>query len=175
MNYRGELRFNNDKNTAKFFGASDDGKGVTEVISISDNFRVIKGKMSSGCKFNAKSQRVVVYGKNNKSQKTARNKKMLCDNEVSDVVLNSIVFKTMQRNLKALGYYKSEIDGMFGKGSCKALREYLVKETKGSYKTFTLSKFNQLNDDAKRVTQLAKKDNSKKEDALVCDLSLIHI
>ena len=173
MNYRGELRFNNDKNTAKFFGASDDGKGVTEVISISDDFKAIKGKMSSGCKFNAKSQRVVVYGKNNKSQKTARNEKMLCDNEVSDVVLNSTIFKTMQRNLKTLGYYKAEIDGMFGKGSCKALREYLVKETKGSYKTFTLSKFNQLNDDAKRFTQLAKKDNSKKEDASVCDKATI--
>ena len=173
VNYKGELRFNNDKTTAKFFGAGDNGKAVTEVISISNDFKVIKGKMSSGCSFNAESQRVKVYGKNNKYQKTARNKKILCDNEVSDVALNSTVFKTMQRSLKTLGYYKSEIDGKFGKGSCKALRAYLVKETKGSYKSFTLSKFNQLNDDANRVIRLAKKDNSKKEDALVCDKATI--
>jgi hypothetical protein len=106
-------------------------------------------------------------------QKPVNNEKLLCNNKTVDVELNSKTFKIMQRSLKALGYYKSEIDGMFGKGSCKALRAYLVKETKGSYKSFTLSKFNKLNGDAKKVTQLAKENNSKKEDASVCDKATI--
>ena len=125
-------------------------------------------------------------------QKTARNEKMLCDNETSGVALNSTIFKTMQRSLKTLGYYKSEIDGMFGKGSCKALRAYLVKETKGSYKSFTLSKFNQLNDDAQRLlaatgindstdgdaselvsTACLKTDITQCSDNLICEKSTI--
>ena len=50
-------------------------------------------------------------------QKPVNNEKLLCNNKTVDVELNSKTFKIMQRSLKALGYYKSEIDGMFGKGS----------------------------------------------------------
>ena len=107
------------------------------------------------------------------SQKTLRNEKMLCNNKTIGVELNSKNFKTIQRNLKALGYYKSKIDGMFGKGSCTALREYLIENTNGSYKSFTLSKFNKLHDDAKRVTQLEKKANIKEDDLLDCEKATI--
>ncbi|MDB9992478.1 hypothetical protein OAD94_08235 [Amylibacter sp.] len=105
--------------------------------------------------------------------KTVNNEKVLCNNKTVGVELNSKTFKTMQRNLKTLGYYKSEIDGMFGKGSCKALREYLIENTNGSYKSFSLSKFNKLHDDAKRVTQLEKKANTKEDDVLVCEKATI--
>ena len=73
----------------------------------------------------------VVFKKTNKSNPNKRisgSNKTLCDLKSSGIIFDSASFKSIQKDLKVLGFYKSKIDGQFGKGSCKALKEYLSED-----------------------------------------------
>jgi hypothetical protein len=73
----------------------------------------------------------VVFKKTDKSNPNKRisgSNKTLCDLKSSGIIFDSASFKSIQKDLKVLGFYKSKIDGQFGKGSCKALKEYLSED-----------------------------------------------
>ena len=77
-----------------------------------------------------------------KTLNTSRTTK-LCGRITSGLILNYETFKVIQKNLKTLGLYNSEIDGAFGSGSCKALNKYL-SSTNNNTGTFTGFHFQML-------------------------------
>jgi len=123
----------------------------------------------------------VVFKKTNKSNPNKRisgSNKTLCDLKSSGIIFDSASFKSIQKDLKVLGFYKSKIDGQFGKGSCKALKEYLsednitgkaIKFSKKDrfelQKDARLARFaaNKLKEEAPLSNALAKKPEVPKE------------
>ena len=101
------------------------------------------------------------------------NLKKLCDLFVPGLELNTKTYKSLQKNLKTLGYYKGSIDGLFGKGSCKALNSYRSATMKLATPYFSKSLFDQLQRSAAAEIKLADKKSRIKEDASVCDKATI--
>ena len=69
----------------------------------------------------------VVLNKSNPNKRISSSTKTFCNLNSSGIIFDSESLKSIQKDLKALGLYKSKIDGQFGKGSCKALKQYLSK------------------------------------------------
>ena len=101
------------------------------------------------------------------------NLKKLCDLFTPGLELNTKTYKSLQKNLKTLGYYKGGIDGLFGKGSCKALNSYRSATMKLATTYFSKSLFDQLQRNADAEIKLADKKSRIKEDASVCDKATI--
>jgi len=110
--------------------------------------------------------------KTNKVQ-TNSNLKKLCDLFVPGLELNTKTYKSLQKNLKSLGYYKGGIDGLFGKGSCKALNSYRSATMKLATPYFSKSLFDQLQRNANAEIKLADKKIYINEDASVCNKATI--
>lgn len=101
------------------------------------------------------------------------NRKKLCNLYTPGLDLNTETYKSLQENLKTLGYYKGGIDGLFGKGSCKALNNYRSATMKLASSYFSKSLFDQLQRNADAEIKLADKKSRIKEDASVCDKATI--
>ena len=87
----------------------------------------------------------------------------LCGMNVPKSLINTQNLKSIQKDLKVLGFYKSKIDGQFGKGSCKALKEYLSEDNiTGKAIKFTKKDRFELRKDA-RLARFAA--NKLKEEA----------
>ena len=56
--------------------------------------------------------------------------KKLCGIKTYGINLDTTTFKLIQRKLKQLDFYESDIDGLFGVGSCRALKKYLIKKNR---------------------------------------------
>jgi hypothetical protein len=101
------------------------------------------------------------------------NLEKLCDLFVPGLELNTKTYKSLQKNLKTLGYYKGGIDGLFGKGSCKALNSYRSATMKLATPYFSKSLFDQLQRNANAEIKLADKKIYINEDASVCNKATI--
>jgi len=103
----------------------------------------------------------VVFKKTDKSNPNKRisgSNKTLCDLKSSGIIFDSASFKSIQKDLKVLGFYKSKIDGQFGKGSCKALKEYLSEDNiTGKAIKFTKKDRFELQKDARLARYAANK------------------
>ncbi|MDB4087866.1 hypothetical protein N9520_01830, partial [Amylibacter sp.] len=113
-------------------------------------------------------------GSSKKANKVQTNNlKKLCDLFVPGLELNTKTYKSLQKNLKTLGYYKGGIDGLFGKGSCKALNNYRSATMKLASSYFSKSLFDQLQRNADAEIKLADKKIYINEDASVCNKATI--
>ena len=103
----------------------------------------------------------VVFKKTDKSNPNKRisgSNKTLCDLKSSGIIFDSASFKSIQKDLEVLGFYKSKIDGQFGKGSCKALKEYLSEDNiTGKAIKFTKKDRFELQKDARLARYAANK------------------
>jgi hypothetical protein len=63
--------------------------------------------------------------------------KKLCGIETFGINLDTTTFKLIQKKLKQLDYYESEIDGLFGATSCQALKKYLSDKNRLNAARFT--------------------------------------
>jgi hypothetical protein len=70
----------------------------------------------------------VVLNKSNPNKRNINSTKTFCNLNSSGIIFDPESFKSIQKDLKVLGFYKNKIDGQFGKGSCKALKEYLSED-----------------------------------------------
>jgi len=88
----------------------------------------------------------------------------LCGMKASPLLnLNTKTFKDMQNSLKVLGFYNSSVDGLFGRGSCKALSDYYAEKNRDLPSSFSKLNFNFLIKEAD--TALNKSNEEKKKAA----------
>ena len=109
----------------------------------------------------------------NKNNSFSNKSSKLCNLHTPGLELNTKTYKSLQKNLKTLGYYNGGIDGLFGKGSCKALNSYRSATMKLASSYFSKSLFDQLQRNADAEIKLADKKSRIKEDASVCDKATI--
>ena len=109
----------------------------------------------------------------NDSNLSNSNLKKLCGLFTPGLELNTKTYKSLQKNLKTLGYYKGGIDGLFGKGSCKALNSYRSATMVLATPYFSKSLFDRLQRNANAEIKLADKKIYINEDASVCDKATI--
>jgi hypothetical protein len=105
----------------------------------------------------------VVLNKSNPNKRIISSTKTFCNLNSSGIIFDPESFKSIQKDLKVLGFYKNKIDGQFGKGSCKALKEYLSEDNiTGKAIKFTKKDRFELQKDA-RLARFAA--NKLKEEA----------
>ncbi|MDA9305165.1 peptidoglycan-binding protein, partial [Amylibacter sp.] len=63
--------------------------------------------------------------------------KKLCGIKTYGINLDTTTFKLIQRKLKQLDFYESDIDGLFGNTSCQALKKYLADKNRLNAAKFT--------------------------------------
>ena len=75
--------------------------------------------------------------------------KKLCGIETYGINLDATTFKLIQKKLKQLDFYESDIDGLFGTTSCQALKKYLADKNRLNAAKFTKLTLGMLIKDAK--------------------------
>jgi hypothetical protein len=86
----------------------------------------------------------------------------LCGKKVSPLLdLNKKTLKDVQKSLKELGFYNSSIDGLFGAGSCKALKSYYSEKNKNFPIIFSKLSVRMLLKDADDTLNKSKEEEKK--------------
>ena len=86
----------------------------------------------------------------------------LCGMKASPLLdLNTKTFKDMQNSLKVLGFYNSSVDGLFGKGSCKALSNYYAEKNRDFPSSFSKLNFKLLIKEADTALNKSNKEEKK--------------
>ena len=86
----------------------------------------------------------------------------LCGKKVSPLLdLNKKTLKDVQKSLKELGFYNSSIDGLFGSGSCKALKSYYSEKNKNFPIIFSKLSVRMLLKDADDTLNKSKEEEKK--------------
>ena len=86
----------------------------------------------------------------------------LCGKKVSPLLdLNKKTLKDVQKSLKELGFYNSSIDGLFGAGSCKALKSYYSEKNKNFPIIFSKLSVRMLLKDADDAQNKSKEEEKK--------------
>ena len=86
----------------------------------------------------------------------------LCGKKASPLLdLNTKTFKDMQNSLKVLGFYNSSVDGLFGRGSCKALSDYYAEKNRDLPSSFSKLNFNFLIKEADTALNKSNKEEKK--------------
>jgi hypothetical protein len=86
----------------------------------------------------------------------------LCGMKASPLLnLNTKTFKDMQNSLKVLGFYNSSVDGLFGRGSCKALSDYYAEKNRDLPSSFSKLNFNFLIKEADTALNKSNKEEKK--------------
>ncbi|MDB9875317.1 hypothetical protein OAC76_03835 [Amylibacter sp.] len=106
-------------------------------------------QLAKMCK-NALNQKVKGYETVSlESLKKDNTNKKLCGLETFGINLDTTTFKLMQEKLKKLDFYESNIDGLFGAGSCQALKKYLTEKNRLDGAKFTKLTLGMLIKDAR--------------------------
>jgi hypothetical protein len=87
----------------------------------------------------------------------------LCGVKTTGILLNSRTFKSIQSDLKLLGHYNGEIDGLFGAGSCKSLAAYNSSIGKTVLTYYTKFYINSLRNRAKSVSTVIPQKSKETE------------
>ena len=86
----------------------------------------------------------------------------LCGKRISPLLdLNKKTYEDMQRSLKVLGFYNSSVDGLFGRGSCKALSDYYAEKNRDLPSSFSKLNFNFLIKEADTALNKSNKEEKK--------------
>ena len=86
----------------------------------------------------------------------------LCGKKASPLLdLNTKTFKDMQNSLKVLGFYNSSVDGLFGRGSCKALSDYYAEKNRDLPSSFSKQNFKLLIKEADTALNKSNKEEKK--------------
>ena len=86
----------------------------------------------------------------------------LCGKKASPLLdLNTKTFKDMQNSLKVLGFYNSSVDGLFGRGSCKALSDYYAEKNRDLPSSFSKLDFKLLIKEADTALNKSNKEEKK--------------
>ena len=88
----------------------------------------------------------------------------ICGKKTSGLTLNTKTYKAIQKNLKVLGYYSSDIDGVFGAGSCSAFNNYNSSKNRHALSIFTKFSYDLLQEEADTI--LLNLEEKKKVSAL---------
>jgi len=88
----------------------------------------------------------------------------ICGKKTSGLTLNTKTYKAIQKNLKVLGYYSSDIDGVFGAGSCSAFNNYNSSKNRHALSIFTKFSYDLLQKEADTI--LLNSEEKKKVSAL---------
>ena len=128
---------------------------VKRIFTVRTNIEF--SKLALNCK-NAIGRKIIGYETLSKRQAPK-----LCGVETRGFLLNSRTFKSIQSDLKLLGYYNGKVDGLFGAGSCKSLAAYNSSIGKTVTTYYTNFYINSLRERAKSVSTVIPQKSKETE------------
>ncbi|MDA8914285.1 hypothetical protein N9I17_04210 [Amylibacter sp.] len=128
---------------------------VKRIFTVRTNIEF--SKLALNCK-NAIDRKIIGYETLSKRQAPK-----LCGVETRGFLLNSRTFKSIQSDLKLLGYYNGKVDGLFGAGSCKSLAAYNSSIGKTVTTYYTNFYINSLREKAKSVSTVIPQKSKETE------------
>ncbi|MDC1414082.1 hypothetical protein N8335_04410, partial [Amylibacter sp.] len=96
--------------------------------------------------------------------------KKLCGIETYGINLDTTTFKLIQKKLKQLDFYESDIDGLFGTTSCQALKKYLADKNRLNAAKFTKLTLGMLIKDARNKDIALEQKKAVTSDPIVAEV-----